>query len=294
MNNKEYFIEKNRIRSLIERVENKSSWLDSERNKGKWLNESKCEWCTSEELKRYRALDEDDSELMFYTNLDKRDSGLPVNLHLPDFKSKGMYDHPRWIYAENFIGERTFDVMPLSISDSPTIMADGFKIDIDDKSLNEIKTFISNNHKVINEYADGKISQKNLNKYIIRNDGLTISQYLDELNEELILEYYERLSAEETNLPIDIWVDNQSTYKTSHHGPRIKFPSCPEVAKNTRLWSTLTLEEKPRFLNIPSGKAYNWKILNSIYDFAVKYREELISLSNGIITLDNFREIISK
>lgn len=293
MTNKEYIEEKNKILSLMERVENPVSWIDAERNKGKWLNEAKKEWCTNDELKRYRALDEDYSEFMLYSNLDRRDSGLPVELHLPDRDSKNIYDHPRWIYVENNMGEKTFDAFPLSIDNNPQVMAEGFKIDIDDNSLNEIKKFISTNYHVLNEFADGNINTKELNNRLIRNDGLTISEYRNELNKELVLEYYERLTTDETNLPIDIWVDNQSTYKNSHHGPRIKFPSSPDVVSNTRSWSTLTLEETPRFLNIPVGKTYNKKILNSIYDFAVKYREELLMLSDGKITLDDFKNIIS-
>lgn len=287
MQNKEFLIEQAKMLSLIERHEKNMTWLDAERNKGKWLNRARNIWCTNEEFKRYRALDEDNSELMAYKLCDKRLTGLAVNLWLPQLHEDIELKHPLWMYVENSL-KPTLDVIPLTISSEPIMMVEGKSIDIPRDKYNEALEFITINHKAILDFANNKIDS--INEHLIRLDGKTLNEYLYGGDNKLVLEYYKVVNCEDTGLPIPIWVDEGGTYQLSGHAPRIKFPGSKETSKATTSWSSVLIDEKPMVFNLPKDKPYPSKVINKVIEFVAANHELLLDITSKKVALDDVKD----
>jgi hypothetical protein len=67
-----------------------------------------------------------------------------------------------------------------------------------------------------------------------------------------------KLTARETGLPVDVWIDEGRTFTKSGHGRRIKFQG-DRGDPNTRNWVPMTIEAEPR---IP--------VENAHYDLSAK------------------------
>lgn len=287
MINKEYLREKAKILSLMERHDKKMSWLDAERCKGEWLNKANSIWCTNEEFKRYRALDEDDSELASYTFCDKRLSGLKVDLYLPTLNE----DHPLWVYVENSLTP-SLDVMPISISDKPSLMVEGKSIDIPLNVYDEVLQFISINRNAILESS--KNDGDGINDILVRLDGKTMNEYLRGGESNVLLEYFKVVEPQYTGLPIDIWVDEGGTFLKGGHAPRIKFPGGKEVGKPTTTWSSVLIDEKPMVYNLPKSKPYPSKVINKVIEFVKNNYDVLMAITKQEVSLDDVKDKFNK
>ena len=284
MKSEEYLREKANILSLMERSGKNFSFFEAEKNKEKWLNEEKQQWKDFQSFKEYRAgLNKaiNDEELLLYYPLMSEATNLPVNIYLPERKDSVSFPNPEWVYVENaYCG--TCDVFPLSVSDKPMLMVEGFSTDISDEAIDEVKNFISANYKAIHAFHMNEIgSYTDLEKQLVRSDKMTIYEFKTRYGVGMLNEYYVKLDKEETGLPVDIWVDNGATFMKGGHAPRIKFPGSPAVGSNSMHWSSMTIEDEPKIFNMPVKKPYKAEVTNAVAEYVRYFKDQLLNLSKG-------------
>lgn len=125
----------------------------------------------------------------------------------------------------------------LTISDNPKT-PDDFELQISIADYQNLKLFVKLYKDVLLDIANGKEPSAYM---AIINHKPTIS----EENERLLLEM-PKLEKKISGLPMDIWVDDNETYKLGGHSKRIKFSDGRST--NTRDWPSLTI---PDFNTVP-------------------------------------------
>ena len=100
------------------------------------------------------------------------------------------------------------------------------------------------------------------------------------------------LKTKDSNLPVDIWLDEGGTYHG--HAPRIKFKANNEQ-KTTREYSSMIISNPPIIENLPDNCPIRKKDLDKIKDFVIKNMELLLKLANNEIDyLTEFKPNIIK
>ena len=91
------------------------------------------------EYEEYRKENYDDS--FEYNYFMPRHTGLDVEIALDSYESYKHFNHPLWLYFRNGY-DRNNILLPLSISGNPTILVKGYKLNISNKSLRQLKSFV--------------------------------------------------------------------------------------------------------------------------------------------------------
>jgi hypothetical protein len=219
----------------------------TEKQYGKLIKELSNHWRKSDDFKSYEKEDED--ELMEFIFLSKERTGLPVDCYADDGGSFKRHNHPLWFYACNGYGNQTFDVLPISVSDKPQILLDNYQLKIADNDLTSIYQFIKANKKLLISLAFESID----NLYFLSRLDCHL---LDEntKGERILLTEMSKVPANNTGLPIDIWVDENNKYLKGGHDPRIKFPAT-KGEKNSHNYASMSISDNPTPFNLPINKS---------------------------------------
>lgn len=217
-------------------------------------------------------------ELWGFTRFERELTGLKYDLMLDDNKTYKSYHHDLWLYALCEDGIR----VPITVSDMPEIRKFIPKNKYD---FSDVYDFIRCNKKLIENYANEKTSY-NIIYEIIKN--LKASNVLTEDRSYIIPA---TLSPEETNLPVNIWVDQDKTY--SRHAPRIKFRAL-KSSHNTREDPSMEINNPDRIHNLPKNRDISNNEINQIKDFVRKNKQSLLDLANKKIGLKDFKAKINK
>lgn len=213
------------------------------------------------EYEEYRKENYDDS--FEYNYFMPRHTGLDVEIALDSYESYKHFNHPLWLYFRNGY-DRNNILLPLSISGNPTILVKGYKLNISNKSLRQLKSFVRKYYAYFVDYANRRISDKDI-------DNIICNQSINE-SKGLIIEmatFYPK----ETGLPMEIWVDQGTD---PQHGPRIKFKASNEQ-RTTREFSTMTISDRPEILNMPTKTNLKKRDLEQLRSFVIYNKELLLS-----------------
>jgi hypothetical protein len=237
---------------------------------------------SSSDFEFYR--NKDNYELMEYVYIDKHKYHLPVTCYADDGGSFKLHGHPLWFYMCNSYKD-VCDVLPLSICSDPQILVSGYKLKISQSDFEVVRSFIKKNADLIYTLGIGQISNADFLEDI--NDGEQMEGPRELLTES-------KLRRSETGLPVDIWVDENATYKKGGHAPRLKFQSI-RGDNNSFHFSTVTISDNPKILNLPQNKGtVDNKELDQIRNFVRNNQQLLMDLSNGKISIMDFREHIHR
>ena len=177
-------------------------------------------------------------ETFEYLRLYKEDTNVDVEILVDSAHSYARHNHPLWLYFRNGYGEYKDDeeLVPMSICANPKIMIFDFKQNVTDSTLYRIENFICRNRKVLESYANERISCTALCRYFktckLIQEGLVVEMPV--------------MTNNETGLPMNIWIDSG---RTLQHAPRLKFqPSTDnKVSKN---WPSIIIDkENPEIVN---------------------------------------------
>lgn len=125
------------------------------------------------EYEEYRKENYDDS--FEYNYFMPRHTGLDVEIALDSYESYKHFNHPLWLYFRNGY-DRNNILLPLSISGNPTILVKGYKLNISDKSLRQLKSFVRKYYAYFVDYANRRISDKDIDN-IICNQSINESKF---------------------------------------------------------------------------------------------------------------------
>ena len=93
------------------------------------------------------------------------------------------------------------------------------------------------------------------------------------------------LRKEDTNLPMDIWVDEGATYQG--HAPRLKFRASREQ-RTTREFSSMSLTNPPKIENFPNNSPLRKKDIEKLECFVIKNLDLLLKLAKDEIDFAEF------
>lgn len=125
------------------------------------------------EYEEYRKENYDDS--FEYNYFMPRHTGLDVEIALDSYESYKHFNHPLWLYFRNGY-DRNNILLPLSISGNPTILVKGYKLNISNKSLRQLKSFVRKYYAYFVDYANRRISDKDIDN-IICNQSINESKF---------------------------------------------------------------------------------------------------------------------
>ena len=215
----------------------------------------------------------DEDELMEYLWLKPDFTGLNVDIFVDDGLSYQRNQHSLFLLVRNGYDRSIMSFIPITISENPRILDKYNRIRITRNDLSNVLKFIQDNISIIKDLADNKI-----NHTVFWNG---VKPFKDSITESTsMLNEMSMLMPEETNLPMEIWVDEVGSHK--RHAPRLKFRASNEQ-KTSREFSTMTLTNPPKIENMPERTSLRTKDINKLKQFVVDNLELLLSLYNGQI-----------
>lgn len=216
---------------------------------------------------------DDIEEIMEYMWLKPQHTGLDVDIFVDDGGSYKIHHHKLLLLVRNGYDKKCSEFIPISIDEKPYIMDNDINIQIDKNSVYSVFKFIQTNLKYLFALSNRRITQEDFIKCIKRNVSI---------NESLQLNKMSLLRKTETNLPMDIWVDEGATFLG--HAPRLKFRASNEQ-KTTREFSSMTLTDPPMVINLPDNTNLKSKEIDKLKLFVLANLDNLIKLANGEIDL---------
>ena len=207
------------------------------------------------------------SELWGFIRMPKDSTGLPYDVYLDNSEMYRRYNHELWLYVQ--IGN---DKIPITISDKPVVK----KLIRGKAELEWIYNFIKANQALLVNLADGKVPLSSFFAVVQRNEDLRNKHRLDEMS---------RLIPIETNLPVDIWVDEDKLFEP--HAPRIKFQA-DKQEKDTEQYPSMEILNPDRIHNMKKCDL-STKEIQQIKAFVKANEELLLKLSDKDISIENFK-----
>ena len=136
-----------------------------------------------------------------------------------------------------------------------------------------VQDFILANLDSLQSLANRNISQFSFIQSI-RIPSYALCERKEMLNE------MSTLRKEDTNLPVDVWVDEGATFQG--HAPRLKFRASQEQ-RTTREFSSMLLTNPPKIENMPKNSPLRKKDIEKLESFVINNLELLLKLANGEI-----------
>lgn len=156
---------------------------------------------------------EDEDEIMEYSLLKPKFSGLNVDLYIDDGGAYIRHEHPLWLYFRNGYTKND-NVLPISINETPEVLVDNYKLCISKNDFESIISFIKLNVELLISFANDEIGHKDF------FENIKIPSYTLAEN-KMILQEMATIKSRDSGLPVDIWVDEDKQFEG--HAPRIKF-----------------------------------------------------------------------
>ena len=95
------------------------------------------------------------------------------------------------------------------------------------------------------------------------------------------------LRKDRSGLPVNIWLDESQTYKSSRHGYRIKFQRDKGDRVSKTNLSTMTISDNPQVIG---DHELSSKEITMLKNFVIRNKQALIQLSDMEISIFDFAE----
>ena len=214
-----------------------------------------------------------EEELMEFMWIRPRITNLNVDIFVDDGMSYIRHNHELLLFVRNGYDKSINEFIPFSVSKNPIILDDMIDFNISYDDIFDVQDFILSNLDTLKSLANKNISQL-LFVQSIRIPSHTLCE------EAKLLTEMSTLRKEDTNLPMDIWVDEGATYQG--HAPRLKFRASREQ-RNTRDFSSMLLTNPPTIENLPRNSPLRSKDIEKLKTFVIDNLDSLLKLSNGEI-----------
>ena len=216
---------------------------------------------------------QDLDELYGYMWLKPTITSINADIFVDDGEAYIRDNHVPLLFVRNGKGREVSEFIPISISETPTILDNTIAINIDTNTINQIMEFIKANVETLMIMANGKISADDF------VSALKIPSYAVTEEKHMITEMATLKSAD-SNLPMDIWLDEGGLYQG--HAPRIKFRASKEQ-RTTREFSSMLLTNPPTIENYPQHPDIRTRDLELLKQFVVANMDLLLKLANNEI-----------
>lgn len=118
-------------------------------------------------LKKLQYLTFEEDYGFFWATIDKKYTGLPVDLRLDEIgcKRKPKYLHysePLLTFQNNYNAKAHFDVLPMSISKNPQVLEDEEFINIKPEDVEAVKQFVINHYDLLMKHWRQEITTMEL------------------------------------------------------------------------------------------------------------------------------------
>lgn len=152
-------------------------------------------------LKELQYLTFEEDYAFFWATIDKKYTGLPVDLRLDEIgcKRKPKYLHysePLLTFQNNYDNKAHFDVLPMSISENPQILEDEEFINIKPEDVDAVRQFVSKHCELLMKHWWQEITTMELYEILKREAKQ------DEALEKLVNEIRENMKIVEEKLGI--------------------------------------------------------------------------------------------
>ena len=204
---------------------------------------------------------------------------IGVDIFVDDGGSYLRHDHELLLFVRNGYGRECNSFIPFSISEKPCVLDDEMIFNISYDVIFLIQDFIQANLSILIDLANGNISQETFVQKIQYSMSYSIAE------ERIPLLEMATLKASDSNLPMDIWLDEGGTYQG--HAPRIKFRASNEQRTT---FSSMLLTDPPSIENMPSNSPLRKRDIEKLEKFVINNLENLLKLANGEIDyLNDFK-----
>lgn len=204
-------------------------------------------------------------------------TGLNVDIFVDDGGSFKTHNHSLLLFARNGYDNSVSEFIPFSVSKHPKILDESIDYNISYNDIFAIQDFIVYNLKSLINLAYETINHTTFVQ------SIKIPSYIVSENKTMLTEMA-TLRASESNLPMDIWLDEGATFQG--HAPRIKFRASNEQ-RTTRDFSSMLLTNPPVIENMPRNSPLKKKDIEKLKRFVINNLENLILLAKGKIDYIN-------
>ena len=212
-------------------------------------------------------------ELMEFMWLRPKITHLNVDIFVDDGQSYIRHKHELLLFVRNGYDKQVDEFIPFSVSHNPIVLDDVMDFNISYDDIFCVQDFILANLDSLQSLANRNISQISFIQSI-RIPSYALCEEKEMLNEMATLR------KEDTNLPVDIWLDEGATFQG--HAPRLKFRASQEQ-RTTRDFSSMLLTNPPRIENMPKNSPLRKRDIEKIERFVINNLELLLKLANGEI-----------
>jgi len=211
-------------------------------------------------------------ELYGYMWLKPNITNIDVDMFVDDGGAYIRDEHVPLLFIRNGRGRYVSEFIPVSISQTPEILDNSIDIVISNEVISQVFDFIRINFSILIEMSNGNL---NADKFV----SSLITPTLMRKGECLIKEM-STLKKSESNLPMDIWIDEGGCYMG--YAPRIKFRASKEQ-RYTRDFSSMLLTNPPTIENLPHNSDIRTKDIEMLKQFVIANLDLLLKLANGEI-----------
>lgn len=212
-------------------------------------------------------------ELMEFMWLRPKMTHLNVDIFVDDGQSYIRHKHELLLFVRNGYDKHVNEFIPFSVSQNPIVLDDVMDFNISYDDIFCVQDFILANLNSLQSLANRNISQFSFIQSI-RIPSYALCERKEMLNE------MSTLRKEDTNLPVDVWVDEGATFQG--HAPRLKFRASQEQ-RTTREFSSMLLTNPPKIENMPKNSPLRKKDIEKLESFVINNLELLLKLANGEI-----------
>lgn len=200
---------------------------------------------------------DDIEEINEYMWLKPKLTNVEVDIFVDDSGSYMRHNHELLLFARNGIGKNITNFIPFSISNKPKVLDDDMDFNISYDIIFSIQDFIQINLCNLKLLADKKISQE---KFVQRLNAIDTNLRLVVEN-RVILDEMATLRTTDSQLPMDIWLDEGSTFQG--HAPRIKFRASNDQ-RTTREFSSMLITPETNIENLPDNSPLRKKDIENL------------------------------
>lgn len=212
-------------------------------------------------------------ELYGYMWLKPKDTGINADIFVDDGEAYVRDNHEPLLYVRNGRGREVIEFIPISISKTPEILDKDIIVKIDTSIIRNVFNFITINCDVLLAMANGGMNAEEF------SSSIRVPRYAV-TEERRVINEMATLRKSDSNLPMDIWLDEGGTYQG--HAPRIKFRASKEQ-RNTREFSSMQIANPPKIENFPKNADVSTKDLEILEKFVITNMDLLLQLANNEI-----------
>lgn len=219
----------------------------------------------------------DSEKIMEYFWVKPSISNLNVDLFVDDGAAYERYGHQLLLYIRNGYDRSCNEFIAMSVNEMPMIFNDEIDYKITYNDIFDVQDFIQNNLYDLFRLANKQITHREFLSNI-KTERYAIAE------SKMLLSEMATLRAEDSKLPMDIWLDEGATY--IGHAPRLKFRASNEQ-RTTREFSSMLLTNPPSVENFPKNSPIKSKDIKRLEMFVINNLENLLKLANGEIDYAN-------